>query len=1070
MKTIKYQIKLNVNGQDQVVTASTSISDLQRAMQQASRSARQMRADLLDAALVTQTIANANAAVSQLSSTINDATSEFSAYAAAMREANTMAGYAPEQFDQLKRSVSELSTEIPVARDLLAKGLYQVISNGVPEGNWIDFLNQSAKASVGGLADLGKVVQVTSTMIKNYGLEWSEAGHIQDLIQLTAKNGVTSFEQLAEALPRVTGNAATLGVKVEELMASFATLTGVSGNTSEVSTQLAAVFSALVKPSSEAAEMAKQMGIQFNAASIQVAGGLVPFLSNLDKSIKQFAASSGMLEQEVIAKLFGSAEAIRAFGPLTGQLAQKFADNVQAMNDSAGTIDEAFSTISNSGSATFQKIKNSIAAATDAVSEGVAAVSPYVNVVTKLGGTVFAVSQLAMAFRTLASSQMLASAKGLLLASSHRVLKTASLELSAINTVLRASFNGTAVAATTAKMAVRGLMMATGVGAVIAGLTMGFEALTNALDSTSDAAGRTDKDLQDFSGSARNTAETLNNSTGDALANLRTQYDKLREAWGKLANEQQRKAWIGQNREAFEALGLSVASVADADKIFVDKTPEVVQALEQRAKATAAASLAEDLYKDNIRRRLTLDTLNRRASERKSNVKAGQELDAFGKANRQHFREGDLQFSADFSKIMYTQQGAARQNSWNRTANSGFAKTLRSQVAETERQIAELKNIAADADKAWTKVLQPKKAGSAELPDKGGGTDTPKRIATDQPVEWVPQQVVLNPEELTLSPDATKRLQEGASLDISPKSSWADNVRRQLAQEANIRAEGIRSDFEIGLIGYEEAAEKLNKLSRTLTDLGLKPVSIDIEEPKSKGLERFNEALATMNGALSASGSMAEGMQQIADAARGEGDAFDKLSGVLGGSMKMLEGISQVFTMLAPLMTATTTATAAATAATGAHTAAVTANTGAEMGNAMASGAASAAKLPFPANVAAIAGIVAAILGVAGTVFSLVGSFAQGGLITGPSTSGDRLLAKVNAGEMILNASQQARLFALANGYAHPTFSVPDIRMPNMQSVGMSLAANEKPQVEFKIRGRDLMATINLQDLLKQRT
>lgn len=1069
MKTIKYQIKLNVNGQDQVVTASTSISDLQRAMQQASRSARQMRADLLDAAAVTQTIANANAAVSQLSSTVNDASAEFSAYAAAMREANTMAGYAPEQFDELKRAVSELSTEIPVARDLLAKGLYQVISNGVPENNWIDFLNQSAKASVGGLADLGKVVQVTSTMIKNYGLEWSEAGHIQDLIQLTAKNGVTSFEQLAEALPRVTGNAATLGVKVEELMAAFSTLTGVSGNTSEVSTQLAAVFSALVKPSSEAADMAKQMGIQFNAASIQVAGGLVPFLSNLDKSIKQFAASSGMLEQEVIAKLFGSAEAIRAFGPLTGQLAQKFTENVQAMHDSAGTIDEAFATISNSGSATFQKIKNSIAAATDAVAEGVAAVSPYVNVVTKLGGTVFAVSQLAMAFRTLASSQMLASAKGLLLASSHRVLKTASLELSAINTVLRSSFNGTAVAATTAKMAVRGLMMATGVGVVIAGLTMGIEALTNALDSTSDAAGRTDKDLQDFSGSARNTAETLNNSTGDALANLRTQYDKLREAWGKLANEQQRKAWIGQNREAFEALGLSVTSVADADKIFVDKTPEVVQALEQRAKATAAASLAEDLYKDNIRRRLTLDTLNRRASERKSNVKVGQELDAFGKANRQHFREGDLQFSADFSKIMYTQQGAARQNSWNRTANSDFTKTLRSQVAETERQIAELKNIAADADKAWTKVLKPKAAGSAE-PGKGGGTDTPERIATDQPVEWVPQQVVLNPEELTLSPDASKRLQEGASLDISPKSSWADNVRRQLAQEANVRAEGIRADFEIGLIGYDEAAEKLNKLSRTLTDLGLKPVNIDIEAPRSKGLERFNEALATMNGALSASDSMAEGMQQIADAAKGEGDAFDKLSGVLGGSVKMLEGVSQVFTMLAPLMTSTTTATVAATAATGAHTAAVTANTGAEMGNAMASGTASAAKLPFPANVAAIAGIVAAILGVAGTVFSLVGSFAQGGLITGSSSSGDRLFAKVNAGEMILNTSQQARLFALANGYTHPTFSLPEIRMPNMQSVGMSLAANEKPQVEFKIRGRDLLATINLQDLLKQRT
>ena len=81
---------------------------------------------------------------------------------------------------------------------------------------------------------MGEVVKVTSTVIKNYGLDWADAGVIQDKIQLTAKNGVTSFEQLAGALPAVTDIAATLGVEFEELLASFATITGVSGNTNEV--------------------------------------------------------------------------------------------------------------------------------------------------------------------------------------------------------------------------------------------------------------------------------------------------------------------------------------------------------------------------------------------------------------------------------------------------------------------------------------------------------------------------------------------------------------------------------------------------------------------------------------------------------------------------------------------------------------------------------------------------------------------------------------------------------------------------------------------------------------------
>ena len=86
---------------------------------------------------------------------------------------------------------------------------------------------------------------------------------------------------MAQALPRVTAQASTLGVSIDELMASFATLTNVSGNTAEVSTQLAAIFTALIKPSSEATEMAQQMGIQFDAAAIKAAGGMQQFLESL---------------------------------------------------------------------------------------------------------------------------------------------------------------------------------------------------------------------------------------------------------------------------------------------------------------------------------------------------------------------------------------------------------------------------------------------------------------------------------------------------------------------------------------------------------------------------------------------------------------------------------------------------------------------------------------------------------------------------------------------------------------------------------------------------------------------
>lgn len=371
-KEIKFNIKLTVDGKEQVVTATSDLNEMQKSISRIRSAASDMRDALISFNQGFEVLRN-------VSSTFNDLTEESRSFGAAMNAANTMAGKNGEDFAKLKDQVAGLAKAVPVAREELANGLYQVISNSVPEDNWITFLQKSARASVGGIADLGETVKVTSTVIKNYGLSWDAAGDIQDKIQLTAKNGVTSFEQLAQALPRVTGNAATLGVSIDELMATFSTLTGVSGNTAEVSTQLAAVFTALVKPSSEASKMAEQMGISFNAASIKAAGGLQNFLADLDKNVKQYAQKSGMLEQEIYGKLFGSAESLRAIGPLTGQLADKFNENISSMKDSAGTIDEAFSTMSNSGAASFQMMKNKLAEFTDGITSAMNSLMPVLN-------------------------------------------------------------------------------------------------------------------------------------------------------------------------------------------------------------------------------------------------------------------------------------------------------------------------------------------------------------------------------------------------------------------------------------------------------------------------------------------------------------------------------------------------------------------------------------------------------------------------------------------------------------------------------------------------------------------
>lgn len=319
-------------------------------------------------------------AIGRANAEIKNTTSGQVGFETAMAKANTMAELQGNELSEVTKEIREMSGVVPKLRTELSDGLYQVVSNSVPEDNWISFLKDSAKTSVGGVVDLGEVVKVTSTLIKNYGFAWDEAGLIQDKIQKTAKLGVTNFSELGAALPRVAGNAKTLGVNIDELLGSFATLTGVSGNTAEVSTQLGAIFTALVKPSTEAAKTASAIGIQFDAAAIQAAGGMQNYFNLLQTKVESYATQTGELSTEIYGRLFGSAEALRAFLPLTGEIGDVWKEKSGEVANAAGTIEQAFNTMSGTSEAKTMMLQNRVSDFKDSIIESVSGCIPFITV------------------------------------------------------------------------------------------------------------------------------------------------------------------------------------------------------------------------------------------------------------------------------------------------------------------------------------------------------------------------------------------------------------------------------------------------------------------------------------------------------------------------------------------------------------------------------------------------------------------------------------------------------------------------------------------------------------------
>lgn len=711
-KDVKFNIKLNVDGKDIVVKASANVKQLADNLGLVHDNVTAADKAFMKWTQSVMAIGSITNSIQQISGVLNTLTEDSRSFGAAMKAANTMAGKDSEGFAQLKDQVAELSKTIPMARDELAKGLYQVISNGVSEDNWISYLEASSKAAVGGIANLEEVVKVTSTVIKNYGMEWSAAEDIQDKIQLTAKNGVTSFEQLAAALPSVTGQAAQLGVSFTEMLAVMSTLTGVTGNTSEVATQLASVLTALTKESSKSQKMAEEMGISFNAASIKAAGGFRNFLVELDKTVTAYSQKTGQLKESIYSKLFGRAEALRLVNGLTGQMAAKFDENIQALDNSAGTMNKAFGEMASTGSATTQMLKNQFAAVTDLISGVVGGVQPYLNFTAQMGMTLLSITSLTKALKGLHISQGLVLARTKLLKAAMLLCGLSGTRAAAGARVFAAALKNVAYSATAAKLAIRGLLTATVAGAVIAALTFAVEKLINAFDDTGDAADEAANNIDTVGESAKSAQQAFDNAQSETYSRLMTKYTELLSAWKALTSVHAKAQWVKDNAKAFEDLGIKIDGVQDAEQVFSKNTDAVVQSFVARAKAAARLAQLTEEYRIQMDLADKIATADQAAQARHT-VRAGDvvsDSDGFSRIGG-HTTEGGYEYVNDSGNWVYTDKGAAKHNSTRWMANSAQDKANRRALRESQDRTKKLEAQIAEGAKNNTPSTPPKPTG-----------------------------------------------------------------------------------------------------------------------------------------------------------------------------------------------------------------------------------------------------------------------------------------------------------------------------------------------------------------------
>ena len=581
-------------------------------------------------------------------------------------------------------------------------------------------------------------------------------------------------------------------------------------------------------------------------------------------------------------------------------------------------------------------------------------------------------------------------------------------------------------------------------------------------DDSTDSQEKHNKAVSDAQKIEQDYSKKVSSASGELVG----KYQVLRREWLSLKTTAEKTKWIENNQSAMDNLGLSVNNLSDAENVFVSNTSRVVAALEARAKAESAQQALVDTYKKYYEQKNRHDTST---GDFYHVVKAGDKIDN-DEARAAGLGRGDG--GGGLSSYKLSAQGAAKVNAYrNKQANAKRKQRNNKLDSDLKKNTDYYSNIIVENNAIANQTLTGgKKTGKHT--GKGGGhtvkttpkTTTPKLDKTEvfdpNSLKGLEQHLSkLQEEQSKLNPLSTEAVEKYKNaieetkkkiedtkiklgIEVDEKSvekseatikavKESDNFaigsnedKRLSYNNAQSKVSTMKSDFEIGIINKEEFDSQLKELNSQLEELGLQTIDLEIDDngtiyDTSDRLKELQETLANVTQSMSGEvGQMVEQFSQLAEILGDENaDATTKTAAglvTMGEALQKIGGDGMV-------------------AKVGAVMAAI-----GQIILGFATASAQAASLgPF----GWLAFVGAGLATVATTISTLKG-FAEGGIIEGASHTGDKVLARVNAGEMVLNKRQQSNLFNLLDGN------------------GIGHGANSG-KVEFVIKGSTLKGVLN---------
>lgn len=264
-----------------------------------------------------------------------------------IRMASTLFGDYNVNIDELARNLRTLSNETQVAASELGMGLYNALSSGVPGSDSmaeaLEFVRKNALAAKAGMAELDPTIRATASVMNSYGLTVADTDRILGVMMNTQNLGITTIRELSTTLAQVIPTAASFGVSFEQVGAALATMTAMGTQTAQATTGLNSMLAELGKQGQQAYENLGDAaeGAGLGRKNFQELTKEGYSLGDVLKLMADHAERNG----KNLIDMFGSVEAGRAAMQLTTNDGEKFVTFLESMYHTEGMVETASKTV-----------------------------------------------------------------------------------------------------------------------------------------------------------------------------------------------------------------------------------------------------------------------------------------------------------------------------------------------------------------------------------------------------------------------------------------------------------------------------------------------------------------------------------------------------------------------------------------------------------------------------------------------------------------------------------------------------------------------------------------------------